>query len=57
MLSENRMSIRRIAESRLGGGNMQKNKGWKFFRPDNKPVHRFSPKQDKLNRNSYQETS
>ena len=55
MLSENRMCIRGTAESRACGGNIQKDNGWESFRLDNKLVHRFSSKQDKLNRNSYEE--
>ena len=46
----------RLVDGGLDRENKQKGKAWGFFRPDNKPVHRFSPKQDKLNRNSYQET-
>lgn len=49
--------MRRTTDTGLGRGNMQKDNDWQFFRPDDKPFHRFSPKQGELSRNSYLETS
>lgn len=51
------MSPRRTVGTGLGRDSMPKDNDWEFFRPDNKPFHRVSPKQDQLNRNSYLETS
>lgn len=57
MVFGNQMSPRRADGGGLGRGNMQKDNGREFFRPDNKPFFRFSPNQDKLNRIMYPKIS
>lgn len=56
MVLGNRICPQRVVERGLGRGNKQKDNGREFFRPDNEPLHRLSPKQDKLNRNLYPKT-
>lgn len=57
MVLENQVSPRRVDRGGLGRGNMQKDNGREFFRPDNKAFLRFSPNRDKLNRNMYPKIS